>query len=459
MTEESDSLDMTTDDAAFMEVEDPLPSTSKQKEMLTDVESEISAELAKRGLGAIAVSGDDIELKPLSGGFVPRRTMPRSHVETLRDQLGWRIVDHPLYVGYSVPDLGFLEVALDLYSGTGAGRQLSKMMHSSSEECQYSDEAHPVRILPARTLHFSSEFKSVQSRYEDARIHLYDRRGDICIELSNHTPLFLALTLKWRNRVKLTLKVYLNGPAEPEDIEAECERVLHSFLYELNTRNGLVFAIRRRESDQDARRQKSRQLKLQEEARFPSITLQSEVATLFNLASLTPGNYPLAFLYYYQALEYFMSKTVRRTAIRDVRRILLDHRFNERDDEEISKLIGVVERVTNTSEGNQFRVLISECVREDEVVAFLKKPWNNHFANKGPIEAVPAIHLNNKTSTVLEQVADRVYKIRNRIVHAKDDPRFGDARVLLPQSGEAESLGPDVELVRLLAMEVILANQ
>jgi hypothetical protein len=65
---------------------------------------------------------------------------------------------------------------------------------------------------------------------------------------------------------------------------------------------------------------------------------------------------------------------------------------------------------------------------------------------------VPYISRNAEQS-LSDQVADRVYQIRNRIVHAKKDRRFAPA--LLPRSTESNALIPDVLLVRLLATEAI----
>ena len=66
--------------------------------------------------------------------------------------------------------------------------------------------------------------------------------------------------------------------------------------------------------------------------------------------------------------------------------------------------------------------------------------------------------INVNSPSFLDEVADRVYQIRNRIVHAKGDPRYREARVLLLRTHEAHSLWPDVELMRFLASEAIPAG-
>jgi hypothetical protein len=55
-------------------------------------------------------------------------------------------------------------------------------------------------------------------------------------------------------------------------------------------------------------------------------------------------------------------------------------------------------------------------------------------------------------------VADRVYDIRCKIVHTKTDTRDGSVELLLPFSPEAEQLSFDIDLVQHLAQLVLVAS-
>ncbi|GAA0853102.1 hypothetical protein GCM10009525_81910 [Streptosporangium amethystogenes subsp. fukuiense] len=124
------------------------------------------------------------------------------------------------------------------------------------------------------------------------------------------------------------------------------------------------------------------------------------------------------------------------------------------------RLLRVAEGSTGAKESEQFRILIRECVRRERVVEFLETgEWGDYFTKRGPISGVEPLNVQNSSKDILEQVADRIYKIRNRIVHAKDDPKYVDAPVLLPQSDEADALVPDVRLIRLLAIEIVIDGQ
>ena len=141
-----------------------------------------------------------------------------------------------------------------------------------------------------------------------------------------------------------------------------------------------------------------------------------------------------------------------------IRRELRDPNFDEDSDDCILRIVSATERSVNIPEASQLRTLVSEFVRRDRLEEFFQQEWGDYFTRRGPIQGVETINLNG-SANLSDQAADRIYQIRNRIVHAKDDPRYQAARVLLPQSQEAQALGPDIELVRLLATEAILGTQ
>lgn len=192
--------------------------------------------------------------------------------------------------------------------------------------------------------------------------------------------------------------------------------------------------------------------------RYPRAKLQNEVAALFSFASQIVGDPPQAFLSYYQALEYFIPTAMRQSAIKNVRRELRDPGFDDASDASLLRVVQAAEGPLAAAEPNQLRIVVNEYVRTSRLVEFFDHGgWGDYFSNRGPIKGAPPVNPRNTGQNLSDQVADRVYQIRNRIVHAKADPKFKYARVLLPRSSEANALIPDVLLVRLLAIEAISA--
>jgi hypothetical protein len=57
---------------------------------------------------------------------------------------------------------------------------------------------------------------------------------------------------------------------------------------------------------------------------------------------------------------------------------------------------------------------------------------------------------------LVSRAAERIYEIRCKIVHTKDD-RNTEPGVLLPFSREADQLGPEIDLVEFVARRVLAA--
>ncbi len=257
----------------------------------------------------------------------------------------------------------------------------------------------------------------------------------------------------------MSVKIEFGDTTTPAEIETKGKELAYSLLYELNIRNGVALEPISLAEFEQKNRYTPR--KPTPPARFPSTAIKKEVAELFMFAEGARANPSLAFLSYYQVLEYFFPFAVRRSTLRKVRKEISDPLFDRSSDDSLIRILSVAEAATQTSEATQISVLITESVRDDLLLEFFgtDNDWGQHFSSSGPISGVESINLKNKTKTLQAQVADRVYRIRNRIVHAKDDPKYANVRVLLPKSREAYALEPDIQLVRLLATEVILDSQ
>lgn len=284
--------------------------------------------------------------------------------------------------------------------------------------------------------------------------------GTTCIEISPNSPLctpLLPLDDDGRPARVQTLKIFLAGPTEKLELLRRSRELANSFLFELNVRHGSHYSLRSRVVGPSRPR---RAVRTHDTVRFPRTRVPNNVATLFSIPSEfgIRNNYTLAYLSYYQILEYYLPIVHRRDTIERVRRILRSLDFDEEEDFSVLQIVTSVERSHGASEIDQLRTLIEKCVPESKLKEFFSLDHNGHFGKRGPISGVPAIYPTSGES-LASQVAKRIYKLRNRIVHAKDDARYSESTVLLPFSHEAMQLYPDIELLRLLAIEVIVSNQ
>ncbi|MEV6573004.1 hypothetical protein [Streptomyces sp. NPDC051577] len=285
--------------------------------------------------------------------------------------------------------------------------------------------------------------------------------GNTCIEISRNSmlcPPRLPVDLGERgSRTHTTLKIFTGGSLGVVDLERKAVDLANSMLFELNARHRAAYSLRTRAEGPDRQHLKP---EISYEVRFPKTPVPDSVAALFAIPSdfTLRRHRTLAFLSYYQILEYYLPVAHKREAVRRVRRVLRSLDFDTEKDSSVLKILNSVERSHGASEGEQLRALVEDSVPEDKLRAFFEGLDERHFGKRGPISGVGAIHLNSGES-IGSQVAKRVYALRNRIVHAKDDPRYAGAAVLLPGSSEEAHLLPDIELMRLLAVEVVVDNR
>lgn len=424
------------------------------------------AEENKRVLLALKEFGVEYEKQTSSSILFVRRgerpsfpsevSIPRDSISDLTRQLKDKIIEHPTATGFMAPSRGYAEIVVRDIRWPRPSPVSERILRLSHDEidCAHKESERQIPCLP-----FESR---MHEGGQTSRIHLVSTSGGPCVELSNASPLAMLLYGRGysdRRSLLLTIKLDHDGMAvEKEALIQKTDKVVRSLVYELDVRNGRVLGIAPRSLPLEARRIARPRVRI-EKIRYPEIEIEREVADLFNFASHAFDNPPLAFLSYYQTLEYFIPAAVRRSALSKIRRELRDPTFDRDNDNCLLRIVSAAERSVRLPEADQLRGLVHEYVRHDRLVEFFDAEWGGYFSRRGPIRGVEVINSGNATKDLGDQVADRVYQIRNRIVHAKDDPRYEAARVLLPRSQEAESLGPDVELVRLLAMEAVLAGR
>ncbi|MGW1222124.1 hypothetical protein ACWD6O_32215 [Streptomyces californicus] len=433
--------------------------TSAAPEELTSSEKNVVRDLASHNIDLREVGTDHLNFSSHPNwdeGSYAGTLLPRERASDLLNQLQHGAFLCKKWAGITIPNSGYIEVLIRPNGNIAANSVLLRsFMHSVPEDadavCRHAGGAES----------FLSLQDLFPSREKAPRLHLTDEAA--CVEISGPSPACHVLSnsgYRTRARFFLSLKIEFGHSMKQEDLESAAEPILNSLVYELEVRNGVKTRLVRWPPKYD-RRQMVRRERSSRIVRFPQTRIDPEVSVLFGFAGSATGNPPLAFLSYYQVLENFFPVATRRSALRKLELELSDQRFDRHQDKFLMRILAVGENAASSSESTQLRVLLEEFVRGGSLRDFFtERDWGKHFTKNGPIRGITdPINPENRQVSLSQQVADRVYKIRNRIVHAKDDPKFDSVPALLPQSDEAESLWPDIELVRLLAFEVILSTQ
>lgn len=181
----------------------------------------------------------------------------------------------------------------------------------------------------------------------------------------------------------------------------------------------------------------------------------------FYLYGRQAENLPLLeFLAYYQTIEYFFPSFTKEDEIKRLRTAVKHPRFDPNKDRDIEKLLSLSSsggRPLNEEE--QLKAAVRGSVSAEELREFLEEEadrWS-HMTGKAKFTKAKQIAPENKQVDIRDQYAARVYDIRCRIVHTKSDGA-GRESMLLPSSKDAKSLGHDIDALRFLAQQVLVAR-
>ncbi|MET8402670.1 hypothetical protein [Streptomyces sp900116325] len=382
------------------------------------------------------------------------------------------------FLYFTKPNRDYTYATVDLCDVLGVAESLKSGILEHEDLLAFFDKSNGMMEFAARSTRrpisryrWSQPDKECVHEFEGdeegSSFHLTGENGAACIELSPATPLagfLFSIQVLPRNNAKRTrshtIKVFDDSREEkPETERLEGARdLVDRLLFELDAAHGIHATTIPR--DRRLVRIPASRVSEAPPVRFPKVQVPREVTALFSFAGEAADNPPFMFLAYYQVLEHYLPHAASRGGLKAIRRELRALGFDDKSDASVLRVLNCIERNKNSNEEDQLKTLMSECVRSDVLREFMTSEDNlKHFSKGGPDLSVSFINLKSTSETLAVQVAKRTYALRNRIVHAKDNPRYAESSVLLPRSREAGLLAPDIRLVRLLAIETVVDNQ
>ncbi|MCJ1688636.1 hypothetical protein [Rathayibacter sp. VKM Ac-2927] len=280
------------------------------------------------------------------------------------------------------------------------------------------------------------------------------KREGISLEVSPASAEFVALLEQG-----VTIKLRGISTSTHEEAVKALERYSAAMLFELDLVYGLPVRLGKRRSANRRRRRHQPDFS----PKFPRNEYAGQALELYQYGRTAAGLPLLEYLAYYQSLEYFFPFFAREQTVNSVRTQLLHPKFNAHDDGALSRLINLAAPAARNgmAEREQLRATIRACIAEADLHEFIDSlpEYVDHFCTKNQsIKGVGTIQLKSNPVDLRDQVADRIYAIRCRIVHSKQDGGGTSEEVLLPSSSEAESLQADIELLRLVAQQALVAR-
>jgi hypothetical protein len=280
--------------------------------------------------------------------------------------------------------------------------------------------------------------------------------ADLSVSLTSPSVLLRRLSRPGPRRFALRIEgLHLRG----HDAYVQAlETVANSWFFETDAKYALAFALERR-------RVPPRRRRFQRGAApvgFPRSAYDSEPMSLYWYARGAAGMPLLQFLAFYQAIEFYFPAYSQADARQKLQNIVKDPEFNPHSDRHIGRLVDVLVARGRSPFGDeraQLRATVRATVDVHEIRDLVDEQGNAEFFAK-KISGLTEVTLKSTLSDVdlMDHVADRLYDIRCRIVHTKETSDGDEFGLLLPFSRQADQLGHDIELVRIVCRRVLVAN-
>lgn len=299
-------------------------------------------------------------------------------------------------------------------------------------------------------------------------IELAISEPEITLEISRPTPEFETLDpirfqRGWGRRP--TFKIRGLSPRGHDEALRRLEDISASFFFELDLKKDVTLKLSKARPSRPSVRMRRTWQAEPGPLTVPRRRYSNEAVSLYTYGRSALGMPLLRFLAFYQCIEYYFPQHWNAEVIARVRRELTDPRFNPDEDPHIGRILQLAgaRGKGGANEREQLRTTIESCMTSDDLRDFIHD--NEHaldelLLRKGGIRGLTSISLNDKENKLTNQVANRIYDLRNRVVHAKEDggPNLG-VEVLLPFSAEADRLGADIALAQFVAQKVVIADR
>lgn len=282
------------------------------------------------------------------------------------------------------------------------------------------------------------------------------------IEIGPSTAVFNVLAAspsQWRLTIKLTdCRVATHDAAI-----ALLNKTAGSVLFQLDMLTDVSLVLERDRRRRLGGRSLKKKTNVATDLQYPKTEFNSAPLSLYWYGRSATGMPLLQFLAFYQVIEFYFPIYSQSEAQRKLRGILKDPTFRGDRDTDIARLLSAIHVSRSGAFGDersQLRATLLECIDPSALREYFEgdDDRNDFFLTKTKSLPYHRIPLANPSSDLRSDVADRVYDIRCKIVHTKNDSRDGSVELLLPFTQEAEQLTFDIELVQYLAQLVLVAG-
>lgn len=292
--------------------------------------------------------------------------------------------------------------------------------------------------------------------------HQFANENPIIIMISQPTNTMLVLAGRELDEGSgLTIKIRGLKISNNQEATTILEKLANSLFFEIRNTRGLPLMLEMyREPWVFPRLVISTRKAEKSPIVFPRYQYDVEPLNLYWYATSAYEMPLLQFLAYYQVLEFYFQIYSGKEIQVELTNILKDPQFNPDHHLDIGKVISTVQGKLGRGYGDeraQLRATIKGCVQNKEVRELMesdniKKHFNVDYKKLSPVK----VSVENKELDLREQLAERLYDIRCKIVHTKADERVGER--ILPFTKEETLLMAEVNIIEFIARKALIAG-
>ena len=315
-------------------------------------------------------------------------------------------------------------------------------------------------------------FQNIEEDKDRSLSILADKEG-MTIEISAASDIFSLLSslkdsnrIVWRSRNfdrlrqnSATIKVSGIQVERHDEAFNFIENVCSSICFQIDCKTNLPVMLTF-ERKLNIQKKYSKTLK-NGELSYPEYSYDSEALSLYWYARTAYRMPLLKYLALYQVVEFYYPIYSEKAAQDRVRNILKNPKFSIEKEKDIAKIL----KVTNKSSGlygnerSQLKATIEACIDIDELKEWLNENEERKvFFNSDKSKQISKfkININAKNEDLINQIIERYYNIRCRIVHTTG--MEDDFDVLHPQSKEIQNIHHDIDVADYIAHQVLISS-
>lgn len=323
-------------------------------------------------------------------------------------------------------------------------------------------DRYPLHYLYRKL--FGKEYSDDDQNEEELKILLKDTsHPEVNIEISSISENLLYFShFRGRARKILSIKIWSPKIKQHDIALSLLEKISNSLFFQIDTIEGIPLTLSKSKRTHIKLLGQRKTVTIPE-LKFPKNEYSEAPIALYWYARSAVRMPLLQFLAFYQSIEYFFPVYSQAEAKRRVKNILKDDSFRTDRDSDIVRILTAIKSNYANSYGDEKSQLLAtllECIDPDELRNyFTEKEYRKEFfmkTTKGITKH--KIPINNESLDLRNDVAERIYDIRCKIVHTKSDGKETDIEMLLPFSKEADLLYDDIELIQFISKKVLIAS-